>query len=65
VPLAFTLLLIRLFLNLAGFIRLYQKPDARPIAVPIIETVDDQAQHEIKVSGADKDDPALSKQGAE
>ena len=67
VPIAFTLLLFRLFLNLVGFIRLYRKPDARPIAVPIIETVDDQAQHEIHVSGADRDDPdtALKKQGAE
>ena len=69
VPVAFALLLFRLSLNLIGFVRLYRKPDAVPIAVPIIETVDDQAQHEIHVSGADKEgedlDPTLSKQGAE
>lgn len=69
VPAAFALLLFRLGLNLVGFVRLIRRPDAKPIAVPIIETVDDQAQHEIHVSGADKEgdglEPALGgKQGA-
>lgn len=67
VPVAFTLLLVRLSINLIGFIRLVAKPNAVPIGVPVIETVDDQAQYEIHVSGADKEpdeDLAAGKQGA-
>lgn len=40
VPVAFTLLLVRLSINLVGFIRLVEKPNAVPIGVPVIETVD-------------------------
>lgn len=58
VPFAFSMLMIRLTLNLLGFLRLYANPSAVPIAVPVIETVDEQAQHEIHVSGADQDDEA-------
>ncbi len=47
VPFAFSVLLVRLALQLAGFIRLVIHPDAIQIAVPQIETVDEQAQHEI------------------
>ena len=47
VPFAFAILLIRLTMNLLGFIRLFRDPDAEQIAVPKIETVDEQAQHEI------------------
>lgn len=68
VPVAFTLLLVRLSINFVGFVRLIGNPDAVPIGVPVIETVDDQAQHEIAVSGADKepdDIPVVGKQGAE
>jgi TRAP-type mannitol/chloroaromatic compound transport system permease small subunit len=56
VPVAFSLLMVRLTLNLIGFWRLCKKPNAVPIAIPVIETVDDQAEHEIHVSGADIDD---------
>ena len=68
VPVAFALLLVRLSINLVGFVRLVAKPNAVPIGVPVIETVDDQAQHEIHMSGADRDleaVPAAGKQGAE
>ena len=47
VPFAFSILIIRLFIQLFGFIRLFLHPDAEPIGVPKIETVDEQAQHEI------------------
>ncbi len=47
VPFAFGVLLIRLFIQLIGFVRLFLDPDAEPIGVPKIETVDEQAQHEI------------------
>ncbi|NKB58802.1 MAG: TRAP transporter small permease subunit [Alphaproteobacteria bacterium] len=47
VPLAFTVLMGRLLLQAAGFARLIKNPDAALIAVPHIETVDEQAQHEI------------------
>jgi TRAP-type mannitol/chloroaromatic compound transport system permease small subunit len=66
VPFAFFLLMIRLSLNLVGFLRLFANPNAVPLAIPIIETVDDLAQHEIRVSGADKepDDNTVVPQGS-
>lgn len=47
VPAAFAVLLVRLVIQLAGFLRLAGRPDAAPIGIPLIETVDEQAQHEI------------------
>ena len=47
VPFAFAMLLGRYGIQLAGYIRLLLHPDAKPIAVPMIETVEEQAQHEI------------------
>lgn len=47
VVIAFISLQLRLWIQLAGFIRLFLHPDAEPVAVPKIETVDEQAQHEI------------------
>ena len=47
VPFAFGLLAFRLLVQLVGFIRLYLYPDVQPVGVPHIETVDEQAQHEI------------------
>lgn len=51
VPVAFGLLMIRLTVNLVGFLRLVARPNAEPIGVPVIETVDDQAEYEIRTSG--------------
>lgn len=69
VPIAFGLLMIRLSVNLAGFVRLAVRPNAEPIGVPVIETVDDQAEHEIRTSGLGDEviaDRSLGqKQGAE
>ena len=47
VPFAFSVLMIRLALQSIGFFRLILDPDAKQIAVPHIETVAEQAQHEI------------------
>ena len=47
VPAAFLVLLVRLVMNLIGFVRLFMNPNAEEIAVPRIESVDEQAQHEI------------------
>ena len=47
VPFAFAMLTGRLFIQLAGYTRMLLHPDAVPIAIPMIETVDQQAQHEI------------------
>ena len=41
-------LTVRLLLQVADYIRLVIHPDARPIAVPVIETIEVQAQHEIE-----------------
>jgi len=51
VPVAFGVLMIRLTVNLWGFLRLVARPDAEPIGIPVLETVDDQAEHEIRTSG--------------
>ena len=48
VPIALAFLLVRLFIQLLGFLRLSADPDAEPIGIPRIETVDEQAQHEIE-----------------
>ena len=47
VPFAFSILMIRLALQATGFIRMIMYPDAELIAVPHIQTVDEQAQQEI------------------
>jgi len=56
VPIAFAVLLVRLFIQLLGFLRLSVDPDAEPIGIPRIETVDEQAQHEIDTGLAGESD---------
>jgi len=51
IPVAFGLLMCRLTVNLVGFLRLVRRPDAEPIGIPVMETVDDQAEYEIRTSG--------------
>jgi len=53
VPFAFSVLFLRLSLQLAGFIRLAFHPDAVPIAIPKIESVDEIAQKEIDAGLSD------------
>lgn len=50
VPLAFSLLLLRLGLQLAGYLRLVARPDAEPVAIPRKLTAEDLARKEIEES---------------
>ena len=59
VPAAFAILLVRLFIQLLGFLRLSVDPDAEPVGIPLIETVDEQAQHEIETGLAGEADAAV------
>jgi C4-dicarboxylate transporter DctQ subunit len=59
VVVAFASLLLRLVLQLFGYIRLLIYPDARPIAVPLIETIDEQAQHEIDTGLAGEEEKVV------
>ena len=56
VPIAFAILLVRLFIQFLGFLRLAARPDAEPVGIPLIETVDEQAQHEIETGLAGETD---------
>jgi len=47
VPLALGLLWLRLLLQVAGYLRMAVAPDAEPVAVPKLETIDDQVRGEI------------------
>ena len=59
VPFAFAMLLVRFTIQLAGYFRLFLYPDADPIAIPIIETVDEQAQHEIDTGLAGEEEKVV------
>ncbi len=48
VPIALGLLLIRLLIQLWGYLRLVMNPDAEPVAVPIIKDVAEHAREEIE-----------------
>lgn len=47
VPLALSVLWLRLCLQIAGYVRMIRHPDAVPIAVPKLVTIDSQVQDEI------------------
>ena len=47
VPLALTLLWLRLVLQICGYIRMIRHPDAQPVAVPKLITLETQVQDEI------------------
>ena len=56
VPLALSILSLRLILQLWGYSRAFMRNDERPVAVPLIETAEEQAKAEAEtVSGADVD----------
>jgi C4-dicarboxylate transporter, DctQ subunit len=48
VPLVLGVLWVRLVLQAVDYMRLIRHPDAEPIAVPVVESIEAQAQHEIE-----------------
>jgi C4-dicarboxylate transporter DctQ subunit len=50
VPVAFSLLWLRLWVQLAGYLRLALDPRRRPVAVTTVLSVEEQAAHEIEES---------------
>ncbi|OFX02315.1 MAG: hypothetical protein A3D94_15265 [Alphaproteobacteria bacterium RIFCSPHIGHO2_12_FULL_66_14] len=48
VPAVLAVLWVRLALQALDYVRLIRHPQAQPIAVPVIETIEVQAQHEIE-----------------
>ena len=52
VPIAFSLLWLRLLVQLAGFLRLLRWPEAPPVAVPQVLSAEDLAAREIEESQA-------------
>ena len=48
VPVVLAVLWVRLVLQAVDYLRLIRHPDAPPVAVPVIETIELQAQHEIE-----------------
>lgn len=65
VPVAFAVLLVRLFIQLGGFLRLAADPGAEPVGIPRIETVDEQARHEIETGLAGEAHGADGADGAD
>ena len=55
VPLALSVLLVRLLLQLAGYWRLVLHPGLEPVAVPTIQDAAAQAQAEIRLSDSDRE----------
>lgn len=53
IPVSFTLLWLRLWVQFFGFLRLSSRPDAEPIGVPVIPTIEDLAAHEIEEANMD------------
>jgi C4-dicarboxylate transporter DctQ subunit len=48
VPVVLSVLWVRMALQIADYARLVRYPDAQPVAVPVIETIEVQAQNEIE-----------------
>jgi len=58
VPFAFSVLWLRLALQLLGYLRLAGQPDAQPVAVPHIESIEEIARREIEEAlGAEERKP--------
>lgn len=51
VPVALTLLLIRLLIQWFGYARLLVNPSLQPVVVPLIKSVEEVAEEEIEVTG--------------
>lgn len=48
VPVMLCVLLVRLTIQLLGYLRLAFNPDLQPVAVPVLKTVEEQAEEEIE-----------------
>jgi C4-dicarboxylate transporter DctQ subunit len=48
VPVMLSILLVRLVIQLLGYIRLAANPDLEPVAVPVMKSVEQQAEEEIE-----------------
>lgn len=55
VPLALSVLLVRLLVQLAGYWRLVLRPGLEPVAVPTIQDAAAQAEAEIRLSDSDRE----------
>lgn len=55
IPVALSLLFLRLMLQTYGYARLVADPSREPIAVPLIEDVEDHAKHEIDEAFGDEE----------
>ncbi|PJK30891.1 TRAP transporter small permease subunit [Minwuia thermotolerans] len=58
VPVAFSLLWLRLLVQFVAFLRLVASPEKEPVAVPTIQTIEEIARHEI-----DESDESRYRQG--
>ncbi|MGI9384303.1 MAG: TRAP transporter small permease subunit [Methyloligellaceae bacterium] len=56
VPIAFSVLIARLLLQAAGYLRLILNPQAKPIAVPLMHDVEEVADKEIHDAFGDQED---------
>lgn len=61
VPFVLAVLWVRLALQAADYARLIRHPNAVPIAVPVIETIEVQAQHEIEEALGREEKPSGEK----
>ncbi|MBV41156.1 MAG: C4-dicarboxylate ABC transporter substrate-binding protein [Rhodospirillaceae bacterium] len=48
IPLAFTILWLRLAIQIAGYFRMFMEPDRRPVAITTIKRVEEVADREIR-----------------
>ena len=62
IPIAFAVLTARLVIQLVAYTRLAIHPDARPVAIPVIEKFEEMAQHEIEgAMGTDTEEKGASR----
>ncbi len=54
IPVALSLLLLRLLMQIYGYARLVADPTRQPVAVPVIEAVEEVAKHEIEEAFGDE-----------
>jgi TRAP-type C4-dicarboxylate transport system permease small subunit len=50
VPIALSILLARIFLQILGYLRMFIDPDRAPIAIPVIKSVEELAEEEIELA---------------